>query len=92
MHTIRVCVQIRMPLFSYFVVMGLTLTLALIYISDRIEPARLAGSNVSDRRRRQAVQARAGTLSLHDHRNEFRGCLQSGVRACGRRAEAHPSR
>lgn len=27
-----------MPLFSYFVVMGLTLTLALIYISDRIEP------------------------------------------------------
>lgn len=28
----------RMPLFSYFVVMGLTITLALIYISDRIEP------------------------------------------------------
>ncbi|MGB7691327.1 MAG: hypothetical protein WBM12_00420, partial [Pseudolabrys sp.] len=27
-----------MPLFSYFVVMGLTITLALIYISDRIEP------------------------------------------------------
>lgn len=27
-----------MPLFSYFVVMGLTLTLALIYISDRLEP------------------------------------------------------
>ena len=28
----------RMPLFSYFVVMGLTITMALIYISDRIEP------------------------------------------------------
>ena len=28
----------RMPVFSYFVVMGLTITLALIYISDRIEP------------------------------------------------------
>jgi hypothetical protein len=27
-----------MPLFSYFVVMGLTITMALIYISDRIEP------------------------------------------------------
>jgi hypothetical protein len=38
MHTIRVCVQMRMPLFSYFVVMGVTLTLALIYISDHIEP------------------------------------------------------
>ena len=38
MHSTRVCVQMRMPLFSYFVVMGLTLTLALIYISDRIEP------------------------------------------------------
>lgn len=38
MHTIRVCVQMRMPLFSYFVVMGLTLTLALLYFSDRIEP------------------------------------------------------
>jgi hypothetical protein len=33
-----VCVPMRMPLFSYFVVMGFTLTLALIYISDRIEP------------------------------------------------------
>jgi hypothetical protein len=33
-----VCVPMRMPLFSYFVVMGCTLTLALIYISDRIEP------------------------------------------------------
>jgi hypothetical protein len=30
--------QMRMPLFSYFVVVGSTLTLALIYISDRIEP------------------------------------------------------
>ena len=38
MHTSGVCVQMRMPLFSYFVVMGPTLTLALIYISDRIEP------------------------------------------------------
>ncbi|HTL63749.1 MAG TPA: hypothetical protein VL305_02035 [Pseudolabrys sp.] len=28
----------RMPLFSYFVVMGPTLALALIYICDRIEP------------------------------------------------------
>src|SRR5262249_3767493 len=28
----------RMPLFSYFVVMGLTLTLALLYLSNRIEP------------------------------------------------------
>jgi hypothetical protein len=28
----------RMPLFSYFVVMGPTLALALIYVSDRIEP------------------------------------------------------
>ena len=28
----------RMPLFSYFVVMGFTLTLALIFISNRIEP------------------------------------------------------
>jgi hypothetical protein len=27
-----------MPLLSYFLVMGLTLTLALIYIGDRIEP------------------------------------------------------
>ena len=27
-----------MPLFSYFVVVGLTLTLALVYLSDRIEP------------------------------------------------------
>jgi len=27
-----------MPLFSYFVVMGPTLALALIYVSDRIEP------------------------------------------------------
>ena len=38
MHASDVCVPMRMPLFSYFVVMGLTLTLALIYISDRIEP------------------------------------------------------
>ena len=38
MHASGVCVQMRMPLFSYFVVMGFTLTLALIYISDRIEP------------------------------------------------------
>lgn len=38
MHASGVCVQMRMPLFSYFVVMGLTLTLSLIYISDRIEP------------------------------------------------------
>jgi hypothetical protein len=36
--------QMRMPLFSYFVVMGSTLTLALIFISDRIEPL---GSPVS---------------------------------------------
>lgn len=28
----------RMPLFSYFIVMGFTLTLALIFISNRIEP------------------------------------------------------
>lgn len=28
----------RMPLFSYFVVMGPTLALTLIYVSDRIEP------------------------------------------------------
>ena len=28
----------RMPLFSYFIVMGFTLTLALLFISDRIEP------------------------------------------------------
>ena len=28
----------RMPLFSYFVVMGFTLTLALIFVSNRIEP------------------------------------------------------
>jgi hypothetical protein len=28
----------RIPLFSYFVVVGLTLTLALIYLSSRIEP------------------------------------------------------
>ena len=33
-----VCVPMRMPLFSYFVVMGFTLTLALIYVSDRVEP------------------------------------------------------
>jgi hypothetical protein len=33
-----VCVPMRMPLFLYFVVMGFTLTLGLIYISDRIEP------------------------------------------------------
>jgi len=38
MRASGVCVQMRMPLFSYFVVMGSTLTLALIYISDRIEP------------------------------------------------------
>src|SRR5262245_18710988 len=38
MHTVRVCVQMRMPLFSYFVVMGLTLTLALLYLSSQIEP------------------------------------------------------
>jgi hypothetical protein len=38
MHASGVCVPMRMPLFSYFVVMGLTLTLALIYIGDRIEP------------------------------------------------------
>ena len=38
MHASGVCVQMRMPLFSYFVVMGSTLTLALIYISNRIEP------------------------------------------------------
>ena len=38
MHASGVCVPMRMPLFSYFVVMGLTLTLALIYISDQIEP------------------------------------------------------
>jgi hypothetical protein len=31
-------VQMRMPFFSYFVVMGFTLTLALICISNRIEP------------------------------------------------------
>ena len=28
----------RMPLFSYFIVVGATLTLALLYISDRVEP------------------------------------------------------
>jgi hypothetical protein len=38
MHASGVCVQMRMPLFSYFVVMGSTLALALIFISDRIEP------------------------------------------------------
>jgi len=38
MHVSGVCVQMRMPLFSYFVVMGSTLTLGLIYISNRIEP------------------------------------------------------
>ena len=27
-----------MPLFSYFIVVGATLTLALLYISDRVEP------------------------------------------------------
>lgn len=29
----------RMPLFSYFIVMGFTLALALIFVSNRIEPA-----------------------------------------------------
>ena len=38
MHARGVCVQMRMPLFSYFVVVGSTLTLALVYVSDRIEP------------------------------------------------------
>ncbi len=38
MHTSCVCVQMRMPLFSYFIVMGPTLALGLLYISDRIEP------------------------------------------------------
>jgi hypothetical protein len=38
MHMIGVCMRMRMPLFSYFVAMGLTLTLALLYISDHIEP------------------------------------------------------
>ena len=38
MHRIRVCVQMRMPLFSYFVVVGFTLALALLFISDRIQP------------------------------------------------------
>lgn len=38
MHASGVCVPMRMPLSSYFVVMGSTLTVALIYISDRIEP------------------------------------------------------
>lgn len=38
MHTIGVCVYMRMPLFSYFVVVGSTLTLALLFVSNRIEP------------------------------------------------------
>src|SRR5262245_27736282 len=38
MRTIRVSKQMRMPLFSYFAVVGVTLTLALLFISDRIEP------------------------------------------------------
>src|SRR5262245_29051859 len=38
MHTTGVCVPMRMPLFSYFVVAGSTLTLGLLFISNRIEP------------------------------------------------------
>jgi hypothetical protein len=38
MHTIGVCVYMRMPFFTYFVVVGLTLTLGLLFISDRIKP------------------------------------------------------
>jgi hypothetical protein len=38
MHTIGVCVYMRMPFFSYFIVVGLALTLGLLFISDRVEP------------------------------------------------------
>ena len=38
MHTIGVCVYMRMPFFSYFIVVGLALTLGLLFISDRIKP------------------------------------------------------
>ena len=38
MHTIGVGLYMRMPFFSYFVVVGLTLTLGLLFISDRIKP------------------------------------------------------
>jgi len=38
MRTIGVCVQMRMPFFSYFIVVGFALTLGLLFISDRIEP------------------------------------------------------
>ena len=38
MRTIGVCMQMRMPFFSYFIVVGLALTLGLLFISDRIEP------------------------------------------------------
>jgi hypothetical protein len=31
----------RMPLFSYFIVVGFTLTVALLYVSSRLEPAPL---------------------------------------------------
>jgi hypothetical protein len=32
-------VPMRMPLFSYFAVVGITLTLGLLYVSSRLEPA-----------------------------------------------------
>src|SRR5262249_31694070 len=37
-RAIGVCKQMRMPLFSYFAVVGVALTLALLFISSRIQP------------------------------------------------------